>query len=348
MIEDSTMLSPLTLLQTIKLPTQLPAELLAFTLLIAFAMLSTLEFYAPRDKLPSWPLRRSYLTNISLFVVNSCIVSVLSASSLLALAERYSHHNVLNNYLPSPAWQAALAFLLLDLSLYVWHRAAHHFEWLWLFHKVHHNDPYLNISTSFRIHIGELLGTYAIKALLIMALGIKASVIISCEAVLTFFILFHHTNIRFKGERWLSYFVIVPALHRTHHSTLRAEHDSNYGTVLSLWDRLFGTYKDCHAAHIGSSYASPQTLIPLLAFGFYTPTPLIETPCLEAMIAEAAYYKAERRGFSPGNEIRDWLEAKREILALVYADKSLRNKFSQHQQGGYFKFKHPLLPIQHF
>ena len=56
------------------------------------------------------------------------------------------------------------------------------------------------------------------------------------------------------------------------------------------------------------------------------------------MIAVAAYYKAEKRGFHPGNEIQDWLEAKREIIALVYGDMSVKNNLTRKPQCNYFKF----------
>ena len=70
--------------------------------------------------------------------------------------------------------------------------------------------------------------------------------------------MFHHANISFKGEKLLSYVIIVPSLHRTHHSTQRIEHDSNYGAVLSLWDRLFGTLSEVKSAEIGIKGNSPQ------------------------------------------------------------------------------------------
>jgi len=56
------------------------------------------------------------------------------------------------------------------------------------------------------------------------------------------------------------------------------------------------------------------------------------------MIAEAAYYKAEKRGFYPGNDLNDWLEAKSEIIALVYGDISVRNNPTRKPQSNYFKF----------
>ncbi|MCX7098561.1 MAG: sterol desaturase family protein [Methylococcales bacterium] len=309
-------------------PSSLSGEVLALTLLIVFALLSTLESCAPQKKQAAKHLRLSYKTNISLFLVNSIALSLVSASSLFLLAERYSSQGLLNR-LPSPALKAIVSFLMLDLLMYLWHRASHRFEWLWMFHKVHHNDPCLNVSTSFRIHFLELIITLILKALLIIVLGIGQDLLMGCEALMTVFILFHHSNIAFKGEKYLGKIIIVPALHRTHHSIQRHEHDSNYGAVLTLWDWLFGTLKHCNPDRAGIKNPSPLDLVNLIKFGFSLPvappTPAIN---LEAMIAEAAYYKAEKRGFYPGNEIRDWLEAKREIIALVYGDKALTKKSS--------------------
>jgi len=228
---------------------------------------------------------------------------------------------------------------LLDLLMYLWHKASHSFDCLWMFHKVHHNDPYLNISTSFRIHILELLITNLLKAVLIIILGIEESMVLTSEALMTLFIMFHHTNISFIGEKLLGHVIIVPYLHRTHHSTQRREHDSNYGAVLSLWDRLFGTRSELKPAEIGIKGSSPQDLVNLIKFGFTQHTPQTVQPIiLDAMIAEAAYYKAEKRGFTPGNDIRDWLEAKRDIIALVYGDKSVKNNSTTAFLCNHFKF----------
>src|SRR5665811_1046178 len=333
------MLSPTTLLEfNFRWPTTVPGEVLALTVLMVFAILSALEFHVPREKLPTKHLRQSYKTNISLFIVNSTAMSLASASSLLILAERYTDKGLLNT-LSSPTWKAVLSFLLLDLLMYLWHKASHSFDCLWMFHRVHHNDPYLNISTSFRIHFLELFITNILKAILIIILGIEEAMVLTSEAIMTLFIMFHHTNISFKGEKLLGQIIIVPSLHRTHHSTERCEHDSNYGAVLSLWDRLFGTLEVLNPAEIGIKGNSPQDLVNLIKFGFTLPAPTSAQPVnLDAMIAVAAYYKAEKRGFYPGNDIRDWLEAKKEIIALVYGDKSVKNISTRKLQYNYFKF----------
>jgi sterol desaturase/sphingolipid hydroxylase (fatty acid hydroxylase superfamily) len=331
------MLSTITLLDfNFKWPAIVPGEVLALSLLMAFAILSTLEFKAPRDKLPTKHLRRSYKTNISLFIVNSIAMSLISASSLLMLAERYSDKGLLSS-LSSPGWKAALSLLSLDLLMYLWHKASHKVDCLWMFHKVHHNDPYLNTSTAFRIHFLELLITHILKAVLVVILGIEATILMSSELIMTLFIMFHHTNISFKGEKLLGYLIIVPYLHRTHHSTERLEHDSNYGAVLSLWDRLFGTLLEQNPAVIGIKENSPQDLVNLIKFGFTLPTPAPVQPA-NAMIAEAAYYKAEKRSFSPGDEMRDWLEAKREIITLVYGDQLVKSNQVRKLRYNYFKF----------
>jgi hypothetical protein len=265
----------------------------------------------------------------------------------LVLAERYSDKGLLST-LSSPAWKAVLSFLMLDLLMYLWHKASHSFDCLWMFHKVHHNDPYLNISTAFRIHILELLITNLLKAALIILLGIDEAMVLTSEAVMTLFIMFHHTNISFMGEKLLSHIIIVPSLHRTHHSTQRCEHDSNYGAVLSLWDRLFGTLSELNPVEIGIKGSSPQDLVNLIkfGFGFNLPTPPSVQPInIDAMIAEAAYYKAEKRGFYPGNDIRDWLEAKSEIIALVYGDISVKNTSKRKSRCNYFKFN--ILNMKH-
>jgi sterol desaturase/sphingolipid hydroxylase (fatty acid hydroxylase superfamily) len=308
----------------------LAGELATYSLLIALVVLSVLELNYPKRSLSVKQLRRSYQTNIGLFIFNSLVISFVSAAPLLVVAERYSARGLLS-YIEEPAWKALLSFVLLDLLLYGWHRLSHSFDGLWMFHKVHHNDPYLNVSTAFRLHIVELLIITALKSAYIVLLGVDKTMVVANETLLTVFIMFHHSNISFPGEKRLGQVIIAPYLHRSHHSTERSEHDTNYGAVFSLWDRLFGTLAELEPKKIGIKNSSPQTVFGLVKFGF---TPVIPAPVLvyeldvnlKSMIAEAAYYKAEKRAFKPGNELRDWLEAKREIIRMVYGDKAVRKQ----------------------
>lgn len=289
-------------------------------LTLSFVLLWALECRFPREELPTNKLRGSYKTNLSLFVFNSMSLSLLSAPTLLVLAEHYSNR-WLSVYLPNSVWQVVLSFLLYDLSLYLWHRANHRFDFLWLFHRVHHSDPYMNVSTAFRVHLLDVFVITLLKAAYIAIFGFDKAVVLTNEAISTLFLMFHHSNLAFKGERFLGYLLIVPYLHRVHHSTERHEHDSNYGAVLSLWDRLFGTMAELEPKEVGIKGGVPQDFIGLIKFGFSANSPVpkqrLSLDVLETMIAEAAYYKAEKRNFYPGHEIRDWLEAKREITRLA-------------------------------
>jgi len=301
-------------------------ELATFAVFMVFVVLFVLELNYPERRLPVKQLRQSYRTNIGLFVFNSIVMSLLSAVSLLVVAEHYSGRGLLS-YIANPAWKGLLSFLALDLMLYCWHRISHRFDCLWMFHKVHHNDPYLNVSTAFRLHIVELLIITVLKSAYIILLGVDKSMVLTNETLLTLFIMFHHSNISFRGEKRLGQVIIAPYLHRAHHSTERNEHDSNYGAVFSLWDRLFSTLTEREPVEIGIKNDSPQTVLGLVKFGFTSAKPETAPAYemdlnLKAMIAEAAYYKAEKRAFTPGNELRDWLEAKREIIRMVYGDKA--------------------------
>jgi sterol desaturase/sphingolipid hydroxylase (fatty acid hydroxylase superfamily) len=90
------------------------------------------------------------------------------------------------------------------------------------------------------------------------------------ESIQLFFIFFHHSNITFENEKRLSKFIITPYLHRTHHSTLRSEHDSNYGIVLAFWDKLFGTRKELVPENIGLDIIEAENCWQLFFLAFIT------------------------------------------------------------------------------
>ena len=304
------------------LPTLTQGATATFFLLISFSVFIATEYHAPERKVSKWSIRQSYCTNFSLFFFNSLAMSLLSASTLWVVAKQHFNQSMLH-WIESPAWKIVISFVLLDLLLYLWHLACHRYHGLWMFHRVHHNDPYLNVSTGFRVHIIELFMTYILKLTLIVLMGIDELIVLISEVITTFFIMFHHTNSVFKGEKWLGYIFTTPSLHRTHHSVERGEHDRNYGAILSVWDQLFGTLLKVEPKKIGINGYSPQDFINLVKFGFVEKlSPLAMPANFDAMIAEAAYYKAEKRNFNPGQEWDDWLEAKLEIIDWVYSNRT--------------------------
>ncbi|MEC4748270.1 sterol desaturase family protein [Methylomicrobium sp. Wu6] len=291
---------------------------------LGFSLLAFVEFQRPKIPLRPKQHINAYRVNLGLFALNSLLMSALSIAGLLLALEHFSGRGLLNG-MRSPVWRALMSFLLLDFLLYAWHRICHQFDGLWMFHKVHHSDPYLNVSTAFRIHIAELIITTVLKSAYIILLGIDKTVVFAYETVYPLFVMFHHTNIAFVGEKWLGQVIVTPCLHRTHHSIERKEHDSNYGAIFSIWDRLFLSRKEVEPTAVGIKIAAPQSVWGLVKFGFVNTAPPMPAPAyarrvsvnIHAMIAEAAYYKAEKRAFSPGYELYDWLEAKKEILRQV-------------------------------
>ncbi|MDO8843949.1 MAG: sterol desaturase family protein [Methylicorpusculum sp.] len=294
-------------------------RLASAALLMFFSILLSLEAHSPYKKWTFKEWRQSCRTNASLFLFNSVVLSFFSAGLLLFSADLADGKGLLS-FIESPLLKGLLAFLWFDLLFYLWHRACHHFEGLWLFHKVHHSDAHLNTSTAFRVHSIELLLTNLLKCGSVLLLGVDKSTVLLIEAVTTLFVMFHHANIAFPFERVMGRIFIVPFLHRLHHSKERAEHDRNFGAVFSLWDRVLGTAAEAEPLEIGLKDKSSPGFWAQLKFGFINTAknaksqlPVASTESIQTMVAEAAYYKALKRGFSTGDTFKDWVEAEREI-----------------------------------
>ncbi len=309
-------------------------DLRSVAILLVFCLLFALEALGGYRKDPAKATRQSYLSNLGTFIMNDTLMSLMSVSALFVVAEKFGHWGLLH-HVPDPGLKTVLSFLALDLSLYLWHRLNHRFDCLWMFHKVHHSDTTMNVSTAFRLHFVEVVLTAAVKAIFIVVMGVPSAVVLFNEAIITLMIMFHHANLRFAGERWMAKLFIVPSLHRVHHSALRKEHDNNYGAVFSFWDRFFGSFAEKEPDKIGLESIPGLGVLELVKYGLskhWTPSPQSTVSAspqmLEKMIAEAAYYRAKERGFVPGNDYLDWLEAEKEIKSRVRWDKKKRSLHS--------------------
>ena len=140
-------------------------------------------------------------------------------------------------------WALALDVLILDLWIYWWHRANHQSAFLWRFHEVHHLDRFLDATSAVRFHFGEVLLSAAVRGLLIVALDIPWHAVLVFELLVLVSALFHHSNLRLppRVEAALSRVVVTPSIHWVHHHRIRRDTDSNYATIFSVWDRLFGS-----------------------------------------------------------------------------------------------------------
>jgi sterol desaturase/sphingolipid hydroxylase (fatty acid hydroxylase superfamily) len=194
---------------------------------------------------PTVPLRRRWITNLSLGLVNGAVVSLLCASCFLLMARGQLPALAPLPRVSSSLWVHVLvAVVLLDLVTYALHRAFHRVPFLWRFHLVHHTDLDLDVSSASRFHTGEVLFSSVVKLGLVVVLGISPLGLVVFEVVMLACAQFQHANIRIPAtlEALLWRTLVPPAMHRLHHTPIRADTDSNFGTILTLWDLLFGTF----------------------------------------------------------------------------------------------------------
>lgn len=143
-----------------------------------------------------------------------------------------------------PQWlEVALALLLLDYTLYVWHVLMHRVPALWRFHLPHHADLDLDVTTALRFHFGELAISTAWRAGQVLLIGVTPFALSVWQTLLLVSVLFHHSNVRLprEVEEKLRLLFVTPRLHGIHHSMIEDEANSNWSSGLTLWDRLHGT-----------------------------------------------------------------------------------------------------------
>ena len=213
---------------------------------VAFALLCALERVVPlRPAKRPWRARLGVNAVIGgLALATAAMLVKPVAAAVLDKASQNAFGVATLVPLP-PLGQAIVAFLLLDLTFYYWHRANHKLPLLWRFHNVHHVDPDLDVSTSFRFHFVEIGYSAAFRAVQILLIGGAPWVFVAYELVFQLNTLFQHSNVRLpiRVERWLCLALVTPRMHGIHHSQVRIETDSNWSSVFSWWDRLHGTLR---------------------------------------------------------------------------------------------------------
>lgn len=203
------------------------------------ALVFLLERLAPADRPPP-DNRRRIARNLGLG-----IIAMTTAPLLLWLAASIADE--LGPLVPLTALGGLGAILVqllaLDLWTYAMHRAYHRVPLMWRLHAPHHLDEFLDASSAFRFHLAEIVLSATMRLIPAILLGIPPATMLFFEAILMTCSVFHHSNIRLPGgfERALAMLIVTPSIHWRHHHKLRADTDSNYTAILSLWDRLFGS-----------------------------------------------------------------------------------------------------------
>jgi sterol desaturase/sphingolipid hydroxylase (fatty acid hydroxylase superfamily)/2-polyprenyl-3-methyl-5-hydroxy-6-metoxy-1,4-benzoquinol methylase len=184
--------------------------------------------------------------NVSLVAVDTLVVRLLLPAGLVGFAlwvEQREWGLLPATGLP-PLVAAVLSVLVLDLAIYGQHLVFHRVPFLWRFHRVHHADHDVDVTTGLRFHPVEIALSLGWKLLLVVALGAAPAAVLVFEVLLNATSMFSHANVSLPSglDRAMRLLLVTPDMHRIHHSVERAEHSSNFGFNLSWWDRVLGTY----------------------------------------------------------------------------------------------------------
>jgi sterol desaturase/sphingolipid hydroxylase (fatty acid hydroxylase superfamily) len=218
-----------------------------FTLLLAcFFLVALWEVIRPRRSLEN-PVTARWIGNLAVYLINGALFALLfpSPSDATSWLEANLGFGVLEWLQSKSVVNFVIAFLFLDFSRYWFHRLFHALPVMWRLHSLHHADPDLDVSTSFRHHpIEFLVGSILFWLILVFTrfpLEIVGAYLL-CASLLS---CVQHGNIALPPfwDRALQKFVVTPDMHRLHHSIVQSEANSNFGFLFSFWDRLFATYR---------------------------------------------------------------------------------------------------------
>ena len=180
---------------------------------------------------------------INTIIMRLPIIFILMPT-LLMVTE--NHYGILNSVTDFDILKFVLSFLILDIAMYWWHRFNHTNSFLWKFHFVHHVDTHMDVGTSVRFHIGELIMSTVYKAVVIFVFGITLAEFLFYEIILVLSIQFHHSNIKLAEtlDKTLSRIIVTPKYHTNHHTKATASREANYASIFTVWDFIFRSYVD--------------------------------------------------------------------------------------------------------
>lgn len=213
--------------------------------LLVLLSMALLEALFPR-KQRTQTRKQRWPTNFIILASEILILRLLGPIAAVVTAS-YAMDNGwgLLTYIRLPYYlDVIIGFVLLDLAIYWQHVASHKIPMLWRFHRVHHADRDIDVTTGFRFHPIEAAASMLYKCLIILLLGPIVTAVILFEIVLNASAMFNHANVKLPLwlDKILRPIIVTPDFHRVHHSTIVRETNSNYGFFMSAWDYIFRSY----------------------------------------------------------------------------------------------------------
>ena len=210
-----------------------------------FGILGLTEWLRPRRKLTA-PKGSRWFTNIAIVIIDSVVVRLIFPAAMVGVALWAAQNEYgLFNLVSAPVWIAGLvSIVVLDFAVWFSHLLSHKVPLFWRFHRMHHSDVDIDVSTAIRFHPIEIVLSMIYKVGWVIVLGAPAWAVILFEIILNGVAMFNHSNTKLPLwlDRLARMIIVTPDMHRVHHSTIPTETDSNYGFNFPFWDKMFGTY----------------------------------------------------------------------------------------------------------
>ncbi len=223
------------------------AQIRLLSFLSVFILVALWEILSPKRSLTHSKALR-WVNNIALVALNTVVLRLLfpAAAIGITVAVQQKGWGLFNQFELPLLFTTIATIILLDFVIYIQHRLVHIVPLLWRLHRVHHADPDYDVTTGARFHPFEIILSMMIKFGAIIIIGPPILGVLLFEIILNGSAMFNHANGRLPlpVDRILRTLIVTPDMHRVHHSVERDETDSNYGFFLSIWDRLFNTYRN--------------------------------------------------------------------------------------------------------
>ena len=214
------------------------------SILAAMAVVALIEAAIPLH--PRGQGNRAHLgPNLALTFVTFATNMVFNAGVVVTLVWLQARGvGLLHWFSLPPLLTGAVVLVVLDFSFYVAHTAMHASPALWRVHSVHHSDWAVDVTTTIRQHPGEGVVRYVFMGAFAFALGAPPDAFGVYRLVSVLSGLLNHANIRVprRLDTVLSLVLGTPNMHKVHHSRAKHQTNTNYGTIFSLFDRIFGTF----------------------------------------------------------------------------------------------------------
>ena len=209
---------------------------------------------------PFMPRLSHYMTNLAFGAVGIAMIAIFAGPHINDFNHFLDAHNVgLLRWLHVGGWKNVVAGItILDFMGWCWHYASHRFPLLWRLHKVHHSDNEYNFSTTYRTHWAEMAAEILGRMVMYALVGPTLLTITIYEIIILGLAQYQHANIKMPArlEEIMSRLIMTSHKHFIHHSLDADDYDTNYGFILPIWDKMFGTFKNYAPEHLSSKIST--------------------------------------------------------------------------------------------